>query len=92
MCGRFVSASPPDQVAAYFSADLAEKLLEVPHRDVGDRLFVLAPLADLAPRLVPPGWHETVATARRRREGQEGRAAARVVAAWDPTAGTWGGP
>jgi len=67
-------------------------LLQVPHRDIADRLFVLAPLSDLAPRLVPPGWHETVATARTRREREEGREAARVVAAWDPVAGTWRGP
>jgi 2-amino-4-hydroxy-6-hydroxymethyldihydropteridine diphosphokinase len=32
------------------------RLLEVPHRDLGARLFVLAPLVDLVPRLVPPGW------------------------------------
>ena len=31
----------------------------------GDRLFVLAPLADIAPGLVPPGWGCTVETARR---------------------------
>src|SRR5688572_7682965 len=30
--------------------------LVVPHRDARNRLFVLAPLADLAPALVPPGW------------------------------------
>ena len=37
--------------------------LTVPHAEAAHRLFVLAPLADLAPRLVPPGWHETVETA-----------------------------
>ena len=31
------------------------KLLVVPHPAAATRLFVLAPLADLAPRLVPPG-------------------------------------
>ena len=53
----------------------AARLLEVPHRDLGERLFVLAPLADLAPRLVPPGWHETVAHAPTggRRDGGTGR-------------------
>jgi 2-amino-4-hydroxy-6-hydroxymethyldihydropteridine diphosphokinase len=67
--------------------------LVVPHRLAGERLFVLAPLADLAPGLVPPGWHETVARARLRREAAEGPSAVRPVgrwngAAWDGVAGT----
>jgi len=57
--------------------------LVVPHRLAGERLFVLAPLADLAPRLVPPGWTETVATAGARREHAEGAAAVRPIARWD---------
>ena len=57
--------------------------LVVPHRLAGERLFVLAPLADLAPRLVPPGWSETVATARARRERAEGSAAVRPIGRWD---------
>ncbi len=61
--------------------------LVVPHRLAGERLFVLAPLADLAPGLVPPGWRETVRTARRRREREEGRDAVRPVATW--TADGW---
>jgi 2-amino-4-hydroxy-6-hydroxymethyldihydropteridine diphosphokinase len=65
------------------------KLLEVPHRDVADRLFVLAPLSDLAPRLVPPGWHETVATARARRERLDGQHAARVTGTWDDRRRRW---
>jgi 2-amino-4-hydroxy-6-hydroxymethyldihydropteridine diphosphokinase len=56
--------------------------LVVPHRLAGERLFVLAPLADLAPRLVPPGWIETVETARRRREAVEGTDAVRPIARW----------
>jgi len=67
----------------------AGRLLEVPHRDAYERLFVLAPLADLAPRLIPPGWHETVATARRRRVEAEGEASARPVARWDAAGGRW---
>ena len=63
--------------------------LEVPHRDVAERLFVLAPLADLAPRLVPPGWRETVETVRRRRVDVEGEGAARPVGAWDPRRARW---
>lgn len=30
MCGRFVSSSPPDQIAAYFGATMAESLVEHP--------------------------------------------------------------
>jgi 2-amino-4-hydroxy-6-hydroxymethyldihydropteridine diphosphokinase len=67
----------------------AARLLEVPHRDAGERLFVLAPLADLAPRLVPPGWHETVQTRRRAQESVEGPGAVRAVGTWDPKAGRW---
>ena len=46
--------------------------LVVPHPQARERLFVLAPLADLAPRLRPPGWGESVATARARQELIEG--------------------
>jgi 2-amino-4-hydroxy-6-hydroxymethyldihydropteridine diphosphokinase len=67
----------------------ADRLLQVPHRDAVERLFVLAPLADLAPRLVPPGWHETVESARRRRLVAEGEAAARPIARWDERIAEW---
>ena len=56
--------------------------LVVPHAEARNRLFVLAPLADLAPGLVPPGWGETVATARDRRVIAEGADAARPIATW----------
>ena len=67
----------------------AAKRLEVPHRDLGERLFVLAPLADIAPRLVPPGWTETVGTRRRRLETTEPPGTVRVVRTWDPARRTW---
>jgi 2-amino-4-hydroxy-6-hydroxymethyldihydropteridine diphosphokinase len=67
----------------------AAKRLEVPHRDLGERQFVLAPLADLAPRLVPPGWAETVETARRRVAAQEPPGSVRVVGVWDPARRVW---
>ena len=57
--------------------------LEVPHREARNRLFVLAPLADLAPGLVPPGWGETVASAAERCRRAEGEDAARPIARWD---------
>lgn len=67
----------------------AARRLEVPHRDAGERLFVLAPLADLAPRLVPPGWHHTVATRRREIASGEPTDAVRQVGRWDPARGRW---
>ena len=60
----------------------ADLPLTVPHAEARRRLFVLAPLADLAPRLVPPGWGESVATAVARQWTVEGADAARVVATW----------
>ncbi|HWH38099.1 MAG TPA: 2-amino-4-hydroxy-6-hydroxymethyldihydropteridine diphosphokinase [Candidatus Limnocylindrales bacterium] len=44
--------------------------LEVPHPQMRERLFVLVPLADLAPGLRPPGWGETVTSALRRQRQQ----------------------
>jgi len=67
----------------------AAQLLQVPHPAAADRLFVLAPLADLAPRLVPPGSHETVETARRRQAVIESPAAVRQVGVWDTDTGAW---
>lgn len=57
--------------------------LTVPHREARHRLFVLAPLTDLAPGLVPPGWGETVASAAARQRSLEGPDAARPIATWD---------
>ncbi len=53
--------------------------LEVPHPESQKRLFVLAPLSDLAAGLRPPGWGETVETVRRRQESAEGPAAVRQL-------------
>jgi 2-amino-4-hydroxy-6-hydroxymethyldihydropteridine diphosphokinase len=63
--------------------------LEVPHPSARERLFVLAPLADLAPGLRPPGWGQTVATARDRAAALEGPGAVRPVATWDADTGSW---
>jgi 2-amino-4-hydroxy-6-hydroxymethyldihydropteridine diphosphokinase len=76
-------------VDAPVDAARAARLLEVPHPEARERLFVLAPLADIAPRLAPPGWGETVASAARRRLAVEGAAGARPVGTWDAAAGTW---
>jgi 2-amino-4-hydroxy-6-hydroxymethyldihydropteridine diphosphokinase len=69
----------------------ATRLLEVPHPQARRRLFVLAPLSELAPDLVPPGWDESVARARARQEAMAGSAAVRPVARWDPDPGEWVG-
>jgi 2-amino-4-hydroxy-6-hydroxymethyldihydropteridine diphosphokinase len=60
-----------------------QRWLVVPHPQMRQRLFVLAPLSDLAPGLRPPGWHETIETARRRQEAAEGTDAVRVIAGRD---------
>jgi 2-amino-4-hydroxy-6-hydroxymethyldihydropteridine diphosphokinase len=67
----------------------ADRLLVVPHPEAARRLFVLAPLADLAAGLTPPGWGETIATAAARRRLEEGADAARPIATWDVAAGAW---
>ncbi len=67
----------------------AARLLEVPHRDARERLFVLAPLADLAPGLVPPGWHQTIETRQRERAAVERPDAVRPIARWDDDGRRW---
>lgn len=67
----------------------AARRLEVPHRDAAERLFVLAPLAELAPRLAPPGWGETVETRRRRVASTEAAEAVRIIARWDADRRAW---
>jgi 2-amino-4-hydroxy-6-hydroxymethyldihydropteridine diphosphokinase len=78
-----------ERPAAARSRDLARAglPLTVPHPEARHRLFVLAPLADLAPRLVPPGWGETVESARRRQLQAEGPEAVRPIARWQT--GEW---
>lgn len=63
--------------------------LDVPHAAAAARLFVLAPLADLAPGLVPPGWGASVDRRRRERETAEGADAVHVLGSWDGRAGIW---
>jgi 2-amino-4-hydroxy-6-hydroxymethyldihydropteridine diphosphokinase len=67
----------------------ADRLLVVPHPEAAERLFVLAPLADVAAGLVPPGWRESVATATRRLAAIEEPDAVRPIATWDADGATW---
>lgn len=88
---RLAIERPPDGRSLAASDDPAKvsKLLEVPHPEARHRLFVLAPLADLAPGLRPPGWGETVETARRRQADIEDADAARPIGVWDASGGRW---
>jgi 2-amino-4-hydroxy-6-hydroxymethyldihydropteridine diphosphokinase len=89
--GRVSIERPPAARSVDADSDPAKasKLLEVPHAAAASRLFVLAPLADLVPRLVPPGWNETVETARRRQERIEGPDAVRAIGEWDARRRRW---
>jgi 2-amino-4-hydroxy-6-hydroxymethyldihydropteridine diphosphokinase len=69
-------------LSAAVDSRAATRLLEVPHPSMRERLFVLAPLADLAPNLVPPGSHHKVETDRRSRQRAEGDAAALPIGDW----------
>ncbi len=88
---RLAIERPPEGRSLEADEDpaMASKLLEVPHPEARHRLFVLAPLADLAPGLRPPGWGETVETARRRQALIEGADAARPIGTWDASGGRW---
>ncbi len=88
---RVVIERPPEARSLDATVDpaVAAGMLVVPHPSAAERLFVLAPLADLAPGLVPPGWGRTVATARRRQLEVEGSDAARAIGKWDAGAWAW---
>jgi 2-amino-4-hydroxy-6-hydroxymethyldihydropteridine diphosphokinase len=86
-----ISVERPDEGRSLDPAKAA-RLLVVPHPEAQHRLFVLAPLSDLAPDLVPPGWPESVAEARARQGSIEGEAAVRPIARWDAASGSWVGP
>ncbi|HXG25801.1 MAG TPA: 2-amino-4-hydroxy-6-hydroxymethyldihydropteridine diphosphokinase [Candidatus Binatia bacterium] len=90
-----ISVERPPEAAPLSAAQdpsAATGLLEVPHPSMRDRLFVLAPLADLAPDLVPPGWPESVDAARRRRQAAEGPDAVELVAVWSDAERAWIAP
>ena len=67
----------------------ADRPLVVPHPSATERLFVLAPLADISPTLKAPGWSGTARELRDVQQRVEGDAAAVCVGAWDPTALRW---
>jgi 2-amino-4-hydroxy-6-hydroxymethyldihydropteridine diphosphokinase len=84
---RLSIARPPEGVS--LDPGKADRLLVVPHPEAHQRLFVLAPLADVAAGLVPPGWTETVASAAERRRSVEGHDAVRPIGTWDGDREGW---
>jgi len=46
----------------YDSLALASVDLIIPHPRMAERPFVLVPLAEIAPELVPPGWNRSIGT------------------------------
>ena len=90
---RISVARPPEAWSARALQERASERgpqwLEVPHPAAHERLFVLAPLGDLAPQLRPRGWGESVSEARDRRVLEEGPEAVRAVAEWDAVARRW---
>jgi 2-amino-4-hydroxy-6-hydroxymethyldihydropteridine diphosphokinase len=81
---------PPAAVPLSAATDpsAGTRLLEVPHPSMVDRLFVLAPLADVAPDLVPPGWSMSVAARQRTLAAGEPDAVV-AVATWDAERRGW---
>lgn len=75
----------PEPARSADPARAGAQWLEVPHPLARTRLFVLAPLAELAPGLRPPGWRTTVAQALADRVAVEGGRAAVPVAVWSGT-------
>jgi 2-amino-4-hydroxy-6-hydroxymethyldihydropteridine diphosphokinase len=47
-------------ILLYDDLALASDVLTIPHPRMAERPFVLAPLAEIAPDLVPPGWSRSV--------------------------------
>jgi 2-amino-4-hydroxy-6-hydroxymethyldihydropteridine diphosphokinase len=66
-----------------------DRPLVVPHPSATERLFVLAPLADISPTLKAPGWHGTARELRDVQRGIEGETAVICVGAWDQSALRW---
>jgi 2-amino-4-hydroxy-6-hydroxymethyldihydropteridine diphosphokinase len=67
----------------------SDRPLVVPHPAATERLFVLAPLADISPTLKAPGWSGTARELRDVQRRREGDAAALCVGAWDQAALRW---
>ena len=70
-------------------SDTDDRPLVVPHPSAQERLFVLAPLADIAPHLRAPGWRGTARELRDAQARIEGEGAVQRLGAWDERARRW---
>ena len=86
---HLIDAQRPERTRSEHPSKEGPQWLVVPHPEAERRLFVLAPLADLAPDLVPPGWQGSVAAARDRAIAAEGADAVTPVGTWDPVRDAW---
>lgn len=48
-------------ILLYDGLQLHDEELTIPHQRMAERPFVLVPLAEIAPDLLPPDWSETIA-------------------------------
>jgi 2-amino-4-hydroxy-6-hydroxymethyldihydropteridine diphosphokinase len=63
--------------------------LRVPHPQMRERLFVLAPLADIAGGMRPPGWDVTIALVRGQRQLAERADAVQKAGNWSVAERGW---
>jgi len=57
---RFGPRAIDIDILVYGGLTLASANLIIPHPRMAERPFVLAPLAEIAPELVPPGWDRSI--------------------------------
>lgn len=88
---RIVAERPPEAKPASAALDptASARLLEVPHPSMRDRLFVLAPLAELDQALTPPGWDEPVGSIADRLRALD-PTAVEPLARWSSDRMAWG--
>jgi 2-amino-4-hydroxy-6-hydroxymethyldihydropteridine diphosphokinase len=87
--GHAIAIERPPEGQSLDFAMKGTRLLIVPHPESHDRLFVLAPWADVDSDARPPGWPDSVAQARDRQVAIEGPNAVRAVATWDGGRREW---
>ena len=70
--GRWAPREIDIDILCYDRETLNEEDFVLPHPGLAERQFVLVPLAELDPELVPPGFHESVSSLLQRLRDSEG--------------------